>query len=102
VTPACLAGFRDALYLGDCDEGALDLCEALGWGEELQELVALGHKQVGVSGGGEAAAGVTHVTIGGNTAPEWPTLVSFAMWVQVEEIIKRERAALQTGRQQAG
>lgn len=32
--------YRDALYLGDCDEGILDLCKLLGWEEELQKLIS--------------------------------------------------------------
>lgn len=30
--------YRDALFLGDCDDGVRQLCEALGWEEELQDL----------------------------------------------------------------
>lgn len=33
------SNYRDALYLGDCDEGVQELCRLLGWQEELQQLV---------------------------------------------------------------
>jgi hypothetical protein len=35
-------GGRDALFLGDCDDGARALAEALGWAEDLEALVASG------------------------------------------------------------
>lgn len=41
---------RDALYWGDCDDGVRELCEVLGWREELDQLVKQGHAQVGPSG----------------------------------------------------
>ena len=31
---------RDVLYLGDCDNGARQLCEHLGWTAELDSLIA--------------------------------------------------------------
>ncbi len=31
--------YRDAMYLGDCDEGVWELCRLLGWEKELQVLV---------------------------------------------------------------
>ena len=30
---------RDALYLGNCDEGAQILANALGWGKDLERLI---------------------------------------------------------------
>ena len=30
---------RDALYIGDCDEGVRVLAESLGWSEDLQALI---------------------------------------------------------------
>ena len=33
------SNYRDALYLGDCDEGASRLAGLLGWGEELEAMV---------------------------------------------------------------
>ena len=30
---------RDALFEGDCDSGVWELCQLLGWEEELRELV---------------------------------------------------------------
>lgn len=37
--------FRDVLYLGDCDAGARELCELLGWTAELDSLIADAHKK---------------------------------------------------------
>ena len=31
--------FRDVLYLGNCDDGAKELCKLLGWTEDLQKLI---------------------------------------------------------------
>ncbi len=31
--------YRDALFLGDCDEGVRRLCNLLGWGDDLDELL---------------------------------------------------------------
>ena len=31
-------GKRDVLYLGDCDDGVQELCEILGWKEDLDKL----------------------------------------------------------------
>ena len=39
--------YRDALFLGDCDQGVRQLCTQLGWEAELEVLV---------TGGGEADA----------------------------------------------
>ena len=33
------SNYRDALYLGDCDEGIWHLCKLLGWDGELRERV---------------------------------------------------------------
>lgn len=38
--------YRDALYLGDCDDGVRQLCELLGWQQELDALVAAGRQQL--------------------------------------------------------
>lgn len=35
--------FRDVLFLGDCDNGARELCKALGWTAELDALIAEAH-----------------------------------------------------------
>lgn len=35
---------RDVAYLGDCDAGVLALAEALGWAEELQQLISNGQQ----------------------------------------------------------
>eukprot|EP00037_Helgoeca_nana_P010024 m.88060 g.88060 ORF g.88060 m.88060 type:complete len:818 (-) comp19962_c0_seq7:1953-4406(-) len=35
------APYRDAVWTGDCDEGAQQLCDALGWRAELDALVAV-------------------------------------------------------------
>jgi len=32
--------YRDALYLGDCDTGVRELCEKLGWTDELETIYA--------------------------------------------------------------
>jgi NAD-dependent deacetylase sirtuin 2 len=32
-------GGTDALFLGDCDEGVRQLCEKLGWGEDLERVM---------------------------------------------------------------
>lgn len=32
-------GVTDALFLGDCDEGVRQLCEKLGWGEDLEKVM---------------------------------------------------------------
>ena len=51
--------YRDALHLGDCDEGVRRLCQLLGWEEELEELVSAGGAAAAAQGGivrGEAAA----------------------------------------------
>lgn len=47
---------RDALFEGDCDEGARQLAELLGWGRELDGLISaeMG-KAGGVAGDGEEA-----------------------------------------------
>nr|CAB3266079.1 NAD-dependent protein deacetylase sirtuin-2 [Phallusia mammillata] len=37
--------YRDVALLGDCDDGCKDLCEKLGWLEDLLKLVADGDKQ---------------------------------------------------------
>ncbi|CAH2045814.1 unnamed protein product, partial [Iphiclides podalirius] len=37
---------RDVARLGDCDEGCQDLAQRLGWGEELQALVAREHARL--------------------------------------------------------
>jgi hypothetical protein len=34
------------LYLGDCDDGVRQLCELLGWQQELDALVAAGRQQL--------------------------------------------------------
>jgi len=34
--------YRDALYLGDCDEGIRALADALGWKDDLEKLIAEG------------------------------------------------------------
>ncbi|RUS24720.1 SIR2 family histone deacetylase [Jimgerdemannia flammicorona] len=37
---------RDAVWLGDCDEGVEELCELLGWRKELDVLYAAGHAEL--------------------------------------------------------
>lgn len=38
--------YRDVLLLGDCDKGCQELADALGWGDELKELVKREHQQI--------------------------------------------------------
>ena len=38
---------RDALFLGDCDDGFLKLAELLGWREELGQMVEQGRAMLG-------------------------------------------------------
>jgi NAD+-dependent protein deacetylase sirtuin 2 len=35
-------GYRDALFLGDCDLGVRQLCRHLGWESDLDRLIAEG------------------------------------------------------------
>merc|ERR1712164_153246 len=34
--PGSTSNFRDAAFVGDCDDGVLQLCDALGWRDELE------------------------------------------------------------------
>jgi len=38
--------YRDALYLGDCDEGVREMCRELGWEEELLQLKEEGDRRL--------------------------------------------------------
>lgn len=38
-------GHRDALFLGDCDDGVRQLANLLGWKSELDELISTGSQQ---------------------------------------------------------
>ncbi|XP_032062999.1 NAD-dependent protein deacetylase sirtuin-2 [Aythya fuligula] len=51
--------YRDVAWLGDCDQGCLELAELLGWKEELQELVRKEHAAIDAKarGGDEKASG---------------------------------------------
>lgn len=48
---------RDALFLGDCDDGVRQLCQLLGWEAELDALLAAGRAQFEDARPGEAAGG---------------------------------------------
>ncbi|KRT82840.1 hypothetical protein AMK59_4243, partial [Oryctes borbonicus] len=37
---------RDAYWLGDCDDGCVDLADKLGWGDELRELFKKEHERI--------------------------------------------------------
>lgn len=37
---------RDVAWIGDCDDGVYALAEAIGWGDELKELVAKEHARI--------------------------------------------------------
>lgn len=61
--PCPFAEHRDALFLGDCDDGVRQLCQQLGWEDELDALIAAGRAQFeqaradsAAADGGEAAA----------------------------------------------
>lgn len=50
--------YRDVAWLGDCDQGCLELAELLGWKEELQDLVRKEHAAIDAKArGGEEKAG---------------------------------------------
>ncbi|XP_066840842.1 NAD-dependent protein deacetylase sirtuin-2 [Anser cygnoides] len=51
--------YRDVAWLGDCDQGCLELAELLGWKEELQELVRKEHAAIDAKarGGDKKAPG---------------------------------------------
>ncbi|GLH00429.1 NAD-dependent protein deacetylase Sirt2 [Gryllus bimaculatus] len=40
---------RDVAWLGDCDDGCLELARGLGWEEELRKLIADGHAGIDTS-----------------------------------------------------
>jgi hypothetical protein len=42
LRPCNPGAYRDVLYEGDCDTGVRELCQLLGWEEELDELIAAG------------------------------------------------------------
>jgi len=44
--------YRDALYLGDCDDAVRQLCDHLGWTAELDDLL---HSAARANGSGEGA-----------------------------------------------
>ena len=57
---------RDALYLGDCDEGVLELCRRLGWDEDLRALAKRAGNPVGAATKVEnGAVGVANSVEGG-------------------------------------
>ena len=43
--PPLILRCRDALFLGDCDDGVRQLCQLLGWEADLDALVAAGRAQ---------------------------------------------------------
>ncbi|XP_055906614.1 NAD-dependent protein deacetylase Sirt2 [Eupeodes corollae] len=47
---------RDVAYLGDCDEGVYAVADALGWGDELRELVESEHKRLSIENSSEEGA----------------------------------------------
>lgn len=44
---------RDVAYIGDCDDGVLALADALGWGDELRDLVKTDHERLRKESQGE-------------------------------------------------
>jgi len=46
------AGYRDALFLGDCDDGVRQLAELLGWESDLERLI----EEAGCAAAGSGAA----------------------------------------------
>ena len=55
---------RDALFLGDCDDGVRQLCALLGWEADLEALVVAGragfHPQYAAPAEAPAAGGATY------------------------------------------
>uniref|UniRef100_A0A493TLU3 NAD-dependent protein deacetylase sirtuin-2 n=1 Tax=Anas platyrhynchos platyrhynchos TaxID=8840 RepID=A0A493TLU3_ANAPP len=59
--------YRDVAWLGDCDQGCLELAELLGWKEELQDLVRKEHAAIDAKArGGEEKAGGSLQKAGGS------------------------------------
>lgn len=56
TSPALPSPCRDALFLGDCDDGVRRLCALLGWEAELDALIATGQQQLQAGQAGQAAA----------------------------------------------
>lgn len=44
---------RDVAYIGDCDDGVYAVADALGWGDELRELVKSEHKRLNAENNSE-------------------------------------------------
>lgn len=38
--------YRDVVWIGDCDDGCQNLADALGWGDELRDLVSTEHARI--------------------------------------------------------
>ncbi|PRW20829.1 NAD-dependent deacetylase sirtuin-2 [Chlorella sorokiniana] len=55
--------YRDALYLGDCDAGVRQLCQLLGWEEDLDALMAAGQAQFEQARAGGAAGAVEDAAV---------------------------------------
>eukprot|EP01114_Cavostelium_apophysatum_P016490 TRINITY_DN4701_c0_g1_i1.p1 TRINITY_DN4701_c0_g1~~TRINITY_DN4701_c0_g1_i1.p1 ORF type:complete len:422 (+),score=124.93 TRINITY_DN4701_c0_g1_i1:1350-2615(+) len=36
--PSSIGNYRDVAYIGECDKGVIELCELLGWKEDLEKL----------------------------------------------------------------
>lgn len=59
---------RDALFLGDCDDGVRRLCALLGWEAELDALIAAGQQQLRGGQAGQAAAAAEQAPGGGGSS----------------------------------
>jgi hypothetical protein len=70
--------YRDVLYLGDTDDGVTELANLLGWGKELEALIATG----GIGGGqskaqeGEAEAAASRAGSGSSSSAQDPVVSS--------------------------
>eukprot|EP00884_Botryococcus_braunii_P020668 jgi/Botrbrau1/7285/Bobra.0318s0021.1 len=53
-----MGNYRDALFLGDCDDGVRKLCELLGWDSDLRDLQNSGGMSAMSSSSGSSTGAV--------------------------------------------
>lgn len=72
--------YRDVLYLGDTDNGVKELAGLLGWGEELETLIAAGGIAGGESKGpgGEAQAAASSGSSSSSSSTQEPIAIATA------------------------